>query len=305
MTDHRVTFMRRASALLLISTALLWIALVDTRGGNSSTVVSLRALSGIIPVRPVIYTFTEHTPQADHEGFHLWKSAWQAAGFDARALRLEDAHSHPDFKTYSNAIGEILPFGHQDIKMKYFHYLAMTTVGGGFLTDMDVYPLWPSSYMKLPNLAKDGQFTVRCGSAKQASGCLMSGSGDEWNRIAIELLSSVQRQYTYLYNQDSNIGLDSSLPLWNDDHALQEIVSFANPSGRPMAKSQSQVLTSVQARDMKSTLAHFKTAQCHEHMDRLAVKLDDFIVSRTWIKQWNKDCVNKVLRDDLSLPKDA
>jgi hypothetical protein len=76
------------------------------------------------------------------------------------------------------------------------------SLAGGLLSDIDVYPLWPFEHMKLSSKGLRGQFTVRCGSVKQASGCLMSGSADEWNRIALELLNSVQRQYALLHSQE-------------------------------------------------------------------------------------------------------
>ena len=305
MVDHHVTFMRRATACLLVSTTLLWLALVDVRSGQSVAVGTIRSLSTVIPVRPSVYTFSEHAPQEDDENkFRIWKAAWEAAGFDARYLTLEDAVQHADFEPYSKAMGEILPYGNRNTKMKYFRYLAMNVVGGGLLSDVDVFPLWPQEHMKLSNSVLHGQFTVRCGSVKQASGCLMSGSAEEWNRIALELLNSVKRQYTLLYSQESNLGLDSRLPIWSDDAALQEIVSFANPTGRPIATQESQVLSSIQARDMQSSVGHIQLLTCHENVDRIAVKIDESVdFGRSWMQQWNKDCVNTVVRADLPLPR--
>jgi hypothetical protein len=316
--NNRVALMRRASAILLLSTAALWIGLVDFRGGTSTSaaVSSLRALTAMIPVRPTIYTFSELKVKDDDPQFRLWKAAWEGAGFEARALSLEDAIQHADFETYSNAIGDILPFGHRDIKMRFLRYLAMNAVGGGFLTESNVFPLWPFSYMK--NGVQAREFTVRCGSIKKPTGCLLSGSAQEWNRISVELLGSVQRQYKQLYDSkgkdDSlkeelsstfDLGSMGNLPLWSDDVALQELVSFANPSGRPIAKRESQVLSAVQASDMKSTLANFLTSQCHEAVDRLAVQFDDIEYAMEWLQQWNKGCVNKLAQGDLSLPKQA
>lgn len=320
MIDHnRVKFMRRASAVLLLSTALLWIGLVDFRGGTStsSAVSSLRALSAMIPVRPIIYSFSELKVQDNDPQFQLWKSAWEGAGFEARALSLEDAMQHADFETYSNAIGEILPFGHRDIKMKFLRYLAMNVVGGGFMTETNVFPLWPFSYMK--NGVQAREFTVRCGSIKKPTSCLMSGSAHEWNRISVELLGSVQRQYIELYRSKNSkdpskpegdsfdISANSNLPVWTDDVALQELVSFANPTGRPIAKRESQVVSTVQAHDMQSLLTNFLTSTCNDNADRLAVQFDaDALGSgyaMEWLQQWNKDCVNKLAQADLSLPK--
>lgn len=294
--------MRRAVACLLASTALLWAALVDMRGGQSAAGGTIRALSSILPVRPTIYTFTERTPQDDDPQFKLWKAAWQAAGFDARRLTLVDAEGHADFERFSKAIGETLPHGHLDKEMKYFRYLAMKTVGGGILADMDVFPLWPYSHMNVPNNEIYGRFFVRCGSSQQALGCLLSGSADEWDRMAHELLRYVQRQHGKLRNPTSPVLLDSALSMWSDDDGLQEIASFANPAGRPLAKRESQVLSLIQARDMLPSTDHIPIQNCHESAERLAIKLNESVdFSRLWMQQWNKDCVNKVLRADMSL----
>jgi hypothetical protein len=304
MVDHHIAFMRRSTACLLVATSLLWLALLDLRGGQSIAVGTIRALSTVIPFRPSIYTFTEHAPKEDDDNFRIWKASWEAAGFDAKYITLKDAAQYADFESYSKAIGEILPYGNRNTKMKYFRYLAMNVLGGGLLSDIDVYPLWPFEHMKLSSKGLRGQFTVRCGSVKQASGCLMSGSADEWNRIALELLNSVQRQYALLHNQESKLGLDSRLPIWSDEVALQEIVSFANPTGRPIATQESQVLSLVQARDMQSVEGHIQLLTCHENLDRIAVKIDESVdFGRTWMPQWNKDCVNTVARADLLLPK--
>lgn len=303
MVDHHITFMRRSSACLLVATTLLWLALVGVRSGQSIAVGTIRALSNVIPFRPSIYTFIENTPQEGDDNFRMWKAAWEAAGFEARYITLQDALQYADFESYSKAIGEILPYRNRNTKMKYFRYLAMNVLGGGLLSDMDVYPLWPLEHMKLSSRELQGPFTVRCGSGKQASGCLMSGSADEWNRIALELLNSIQRQYTSLYNQESKLGLESRLPVWSDEAALQEIVSFANPTGRPIATQKSQVVSLMQARDMQSIEGHIQLQTCHENLERIAVKIDKSVdFGRTWVRQWNKDCVNTVVRADLPLP---
>jgi hypothetical protein len=302
MIGLRVTFMRRAVACLLASTALLWAALVDMRGGQSAAAGTIRALSSILPVRPTVYTFAEQTSHEEDPQFKLWKASWQAAGFHAKRLTIVDAIGHADFERFSKAIDDVLPYGHSSRRMKYFRYLAMNTVGGGILADVDVFPLWPYSHMNLPNDAIHGRFVVRCGSFKQALGCLMSGSADEWDRIAHELLSYVQRQHRKLYLPNSPILLDSPLSMWSDDDALQEIASFGNPAGRPLAKRESQVLSLMQVRDMISSMDHIPISNCHESNDRLAVKLDESVDFRLqWMQQWNKDCVNKVTRVDMSL----
>jgi hypothetical protein len=167
--------------------------------------------------------------------------------------------------------------------------------------------LWPHSHMNLPKQVRNGQFTVHCGSYKQASSCLLSGSAGEWDRIALELLSSAQRQHTNLYDPKSHLSTDTPRQTWSDDDALQDIVSFANPTGRPLARRKSQVLSLVQARDMfKPSEGRIRRSNCHTSTDRLAVKLDTSVeFVQLWTRQWNQDCVHYVMRADISLPMDT
>jgi hypothetical protein len=302
-TSYRVAFIRRVSALLLLSTASLWLLLVDTK--NGATFSSLRGLK-MIPLRPKIYTFMDDTSQ-NNDRYRLWKATWRSAGFDARPLTVEDAAKHVKFEAFAKALGAIEPFrDDESSKRKILRYLAMAVVGGGFLADVDVLPLWPLNYMHdregMTHLISDRHFTVRCGSTKNPAGCLMSGSPEEWERTASQVLESHDRQYKRVNDKDTQIR-------WGEESALQELASFANPNGRPIIKQEVQVLSSVQARELKS-LPTFLNSQCHEAIDRVAVKfgyaddqaVDGLRYAQGWLKGWNQDCVNKLARDNLSIP---
>jgi len=301
VSDKRIVFVRRVTSLLLASTALLWLTLVDRRNGSSATsnVLFMRGLS-ITPLKPTIYTFQEELPLPNqvNEELKLWQLSWKQAGWDAKVVTFNDALKHPNFDVFERALGEIMPFGRRPEKMGYYRFLAMAVTGGGFLADVDVLPLWHLSPSQRETLTED-KFTVRCGSTKIAP-CLMSGSGDEWNRISIELLSSIQRNHISVYQdlarQDKP---DAKIPVWLSIYALQEVVGFGNAHGRPMASKKSQVLSSRQAYSMRKYNS-FSQQQCNEVKELLAVQLSAGLTedsegslnaATNWCEQWKRDCM--------------
>lgn len=298
--DSRIIFMRRISFLLLVSTAVLWLTLVDISNGSSAATSAMRVLSDSArPFKPTIYTFQEFLPSPDqvHEELRLWQLSWKQAGWDAKVITFDDALRHPNFDTFERALGEIMPFGRRPEKMGYYRYLAMAVAGGGFLADVDVLPIWQLSLSQRETVSQD-DFVVRCGSAKLAP-CLMSGSGEEWNRISIELLSSIQRHYQAVYQAAKTDNPDAEIPIWNNIYALQDVVSFGNSHGRPMARRTQQVLSARQAYDMRKHNS-FSQQQCNEIKDRLAVQFSATLLedlegsldaAMKWLEQWKRDCV--------------
>mmetsp|Transcript_10142 Transcript_10142/g.14888 ORF Transcript_10142/g.14888 Transcript_10142/m.14888 type:complete len:294 (-) Transcript_10142:2391-3272(-) len=287
--ERRILFMRRTSMLLLATTAVFWLTLLDFQGGNSSTATSLRTLS-LLAQRPAIYTFRESEEDGDYTQ-QVWSAAWRSAGYRVEILTIDDAKNHTEVDKYMNIIGKLLQGSDQleVVKSRFYRYLAMATVGGGLLSEMDVFPLWPLTYEVKRSLAETPEFTVRCGSALKPSSCLQSGSGEEWNRIAMILLKSLEEQHADTSNKMR----------WSDDHALQELVSFAK--GKPLANQESQVLSSEQAYELRPNLPSFRKAQCHT--DKLAVRFVDTTPAylKDWLEQWNDNCVHKLVRGDLSL----
>merc|ERR1719330_2322865 len=71
----------------------------------------------------------------------------------------------------------------------YYRWLAMATVGGGFMSDYDVFPLNTS-----PDDFKDGTFSIYEATQHDSNNggipCLMSGSGAEWERMAFNVVQN-------------------------------------------------------------------------------------------------------------------
>jgi len=298
--ERRIIFMRRISMLLLIATTVFWLTLVDLQNGESSAAISLRTLS-LLAQRPTIYVFSE-LPLAteNNTAFRMWDAAWSSAGFHTKLLTLENAREHNEFEKYTTSLGHI--FTHhqlEETKSRFYRYLAMSTIGGGLLADIDVFPLWPLSYGIKRSLISEAttKFTVRCGSALKPSSCLLSGSTQEWNRIAMELMHSMHLRQNEFSRFDGKSKSNNILP-WTENHGLQELVSFAR--GDPLAQQEPQVLSTEQANEMRSTLAIFRKSQCHT--DKIAVRFANTTIpaAKDWLEQWNKDCVRKLVRGDLS-----
>ena len=147
--------------------------------------------------RPRMYTFYNHVladveKSTDQETLDVWKEEWTRAGFDARILTMEDATAHPNFNSYKQTLQDSVAL-HAPIEynsMCFYRWLAMATVGGGFMSDYDTLPLQVSydlaadildgSTDELPN---DGKFTVY----DEHIPSLMAGSAGEWDRLSAKL----------------------------------------------------------------------------------------------------------------------
>jgi len=161
---------------------------------------------------PIIYTFYERidpnehvkytgmTDNADRHLLQLWKEYWTLAGWEPRILTLEDAQRHPDFQKVDKALDlEALALGYKD-KMCYMRWLAMAAVGGGFLSDYDIFPIRQVTYdgIHLPN---DGKMTFYDQAFNGAIPCLVSGSFNEFDRMSKLMIESTLKNLHSSWNE--------------------------------------------------------------------------------------------------------
>jgi hypothetical protein len=149
--------------------------------------------------RPIIHTFynplledvlvTGMTNDGDEALLEAWKEAWWEAGFEPRILTLEDAKSHPDYIPLDYAMSHTWLDGYN--KMCIFRWVAMSNVGGGWMSDYDLFPLGTpvlgdenDDTIQLPN---NGILTVHDRFVPD----LVSGSADEWIRVAKEIVAGL------------------------------------------------------------------------------------------------------------------
>eukprot|EP00547_Thalassionema_nitzschioides_P012116 CAMPEP_0194259504 /NCGR_PEP_ID=MMETSP0158-20130606/43729_1 /TAXON_ID=33649 /ORGANISM="Thalassionema nitzschioides, Strain L26-B" /LENGTH=260 /DNA_ID=CAMNT_0038999323 /DNA_START=100 /DNA_END=879 /DNA_ORIENTATION=+ len=258
---------------------VFWLTLVDLQTSSSS--YSLRTLS-LLARRPTIYTSTT-SENTNDSWYLLWDAAWRAAGFRTKLIRIEDvARGHSKFDLFAKELSSSSPSSNNDdkenIRFEMYRYLAMSQMGGGIYVDVNVFPLWPLTYDIKRELA-DPKFTVRCGSISKPSGCFSSGSKDEWDRIAMDMLTIYQEQ-------EYSGALSPQKALFTVDMALQDITSFAK--GHPSAQQESQVLSTEQAHEFD--FRNIRMSQCQT--PKLAVKFhnadnnDDATSTTDTVKEW-------------------
>mmetsp|Transcript_21931 Transcript_21931/g.32389 ORF Transcript_21931/g.32389 Transcript_21931/m.32389 type:complete len:360 (-) Transcript_21931:1018-2097(-) len=156
--------------------------------------------------RPIMYTFFEWIhprerelgiPDEASESFiNEWKAAWKAAGWEPIVLTLENAKKHPQFDEFHSRVAA-LPMPKVNgipsalTQLTYLRWLAVASVGGGFMCDYDVFPL--SQAPKTSELPYQGKFSVYCklyNPTNTGVPCLMSGDANEWTRVAMALLEN-------------------------------------------------------------------------------------------------------------------
>jgi len=160
--------------------------------------------------RPVIFTYFEiiksKSTSRSASVLEAWKKAWSDIGWEPVVLNLGDVMRHPRHRdiinVFENSSGEYSMSIYD--RMCFYRWFAMAASGGGWMADIDAFPLHmqPSKYGK--EIPYKGLLT---GYARHIP-CLVSGSGPEWNRLAWILVDS------YKIHADE---------FWSDMLALQEV----------------------------------------------------------------------------------
>jgi len=185
--------------------------------------------NGVGP-KPIMHTFYQRIdPEHHHTGTtfnqgtgmpseeaHLalveaWRESWEAAGFETRVLDINDVKKHDRYDDI-RAFLDNEQFGEYD-ELCFLRWYAMSSIGGGWMSDYDVVPLKslvPNDYFNAPEhlsesdmagnngipLPNEGKFTVY--SWKVPS--LMSGSADEWERLAQALMDLTHEHLDDFYS---------------------------------------------------------------------------------------------------------
>lgn len=245
--------------------------------------------------RPVIYTFFEWIPlhnrgsissdEADKLILLEWKAAWKKAGWHPVVLTLQDAKKHPDYDAYNTRLTNVGASAIMYNQLCYLRWLAVAAKGGGFMSDYDVFPV--SLAPKTLEIPYDGKFAVYCKmkpSNNAGTPCLMSGSAEEWTRMA----------HAVLENHEKHADRET---IWSDMLSLIDMRDTANYSVHDSVLEGQDVLL----RRKWSELDCEVTAQKHAvHFSHKSFKLgylppgknmeDRPAIVRQFLEAWERNC---------------
>jgi len=131
-------------------------------------------------VRPKIYTFHESVAPDHDDLLMVWKRKWFEAGWNPVVLTLQNARRHPNYKE----LMRLLPAGQG---ARCLEWLAVASMGGGWLAEYDVFPLhdFIEDGIELPY---DGALTIW----ENVVPSLVSGSATEFTRGAMILAENME-----------------------------------------------------------------------------------------------------------------
>eukprot|EP00549_Striatella_unipunctata_P015449 CAMPEP_0118706238 /NCGR_PEP_ID=MMETSP0800-20121206/20424_1 /TAXON_ID=210618 ORGANISM="Striatella unipunctata, Strain CCMP2910" /NCGR_SAMPLE_ID=MMETSP0800 /ASSEMBLY_ACC=CAM_ASM_000638 /LENGTH=384 /DNA_ID=CAMNT_0006608705 /DNA_START=72 /DNA_END=1223 /DNA_ORIENTATION=+ len=256
--------------------------------------------------KPVMNTFFQYiTPDkkqtgmsdtADNALLDLWKAKWTEAGWEPRVLNLQHAQAHPDYTAYEKELDKIPMMGVDGKggnivynKLCFLRWLAMAAVGGGWMSDYDVFPLEadPSAEQDMI-MPREGNFSVYS-VVKDSGGlagipCLMSGRSDEWTRMA----------HTILEN-----GIDHAEheTMWSDMFALIDLRKAQAYGTKDAVVEGQDVLVSHAWTTQDCELTHGKYAVhfSHEamfkgHLEEGETTEDRPLVIQRFYSRWTPSC---------------
>lgn len=153
--------------------------------------------------RQIMYTFytfidgeTGMSSEADQKLLKAWKDEWRRHGWEPRIIGLEEAQQHNDYARLFALLG--------GLEMKvydrycFLRWLAMSVVGGGWISDYDTFPLHTFDG-SLPN---EGKLTVHEYSKNGGVPDMVSGSAVEFDRMAKLLIEDAVHHKSEMFWSD-------------------------------------------------------------------------------------------------------
>jgi len=183
--------------------------------------------------RPLIFTFLQPIIHNDFDDelelVKVWKEAWSEAGWTPIILNIDDAMNHPEYDLLVSKLlvhVEGTQFYNGSDKYNFYcfiRWVSMAVVGGGWITDFDVLPLYSKPSFTLPN---NGTLSIYNNHVP----CIVSGSAIEWDRIAKSMFNN--------FDTNSHHGKK----FWSD---MLEIEKLMRIEGKPLRLFETKEISSV------------------------------------------------------------
>jgi hypothetical protein len=207
-SNRNVTYMLSALGLLCLA-GLLAVATTPTPTHPDPSTPAEFTLSNLAridrksSIKPSIYRFDRVSNSASDERRlpHVWDMVWSNAGWKPQKLMVDQLSSKVEYLELKERLlkTKLVPIQQRHI-MK---YMAMASVGGGWLAHGDTFPLNPFGNGKtLPNGGKMSVFDDKFP-------CLMSANAEEWLKMATSLVEHAEK-----YSEPSH---------WTEPKALDDL----------------------------------------------------------------------------------
>lgn len=82
----------------------------------------------------------KHNKSNELDLLHLWRGSWSARDVETRVITEQDAAAHPYFTEYREAVSKLPSVNTPEYELAcWLRWLALAHVGGGFMSDYDVF----------------------------------------------------------------------------------------------------------------------------------------------------------------------
>jgi len=217
-------------------------------------------------MRPIMHTFFEPLHKGNEKvlaELDNWKNAWSDAGWRPVVLTLADAERHHDYQKFHDEFENAEYKLDKYNRMCFYRWLAMAVAGGGWMSDLDTFPLFSNPERDGKVLPNQGKFT--CYSRHVPN--LVSGSGPEFDRMSRILYYSYS-MHTNEFWSDMYAMLESHLFLKNYYH-LEDSIALERFYAKELQEGGVEAIVHPYALHSKCELAagkrvvHFSHADCH------------------------------------------
>lgn len=173
--------------------------------------------------RPTMFTYYEqakdYNPNDDAmDLIENWRKSWYDMGWNPVILTPQHAADLPQYRELMAMIpdGELIP---EEAIRNYKRWMAMAAVGGGWMADINLFPL--NYFLRHGrDLPYDGQLTTYMG----PNAILVSGTGDEYLRMVHQIGGTAEKiiGHQKWLNENYPEAFKARVE-WNDGIALKEL----------------------------------------------------------------------------------